>query len=487
MRLSPTFLAISSLPIFTIASDLESPHTSAQAQKPDQNQYPFTQHEEILKLDGLSSPSPSESQSQSHSDLSEIISSSPLLSFHRTLCEIESITNNELAVGEFLVQFLQAHNFSIAKQIVPQPEGSEPQGRERFNVYAVPNSDSDSGAEREGDDDGNGPKVLLTSHIDTVPPFLPYKLSAPAPSSSSSSISTSKPDSDSTTSTFNRSTIRIAGRGTVDAKACVAAQIHAVLDLLNASHIAPSTIALLFVVGEELNGDGMSYFSSSPLYQYHLLSTLQTVIFGEPTELNLASGHKGVLVAKVAARGKAAHSGYPWLGRSANSMILPALTVLDQLGDVPERLPRSGKYGNSTVNIGVIRGGIAANVIPAYAEASIFMRLAGGTPHEARTIVEKAVRGVSGGKELDIEFSQGYGPVDIDADVEGFGVMTVNYGTDVPNLRVREGVKRYLYGPGSILVAHGEREALTVGELEQSVHGYQRLVLHALGKERAMK
>jgi acetylornithine deacetylase len=61
----------------------------------------------------------------------------------------------------------------------------------------------------------------------------------------------------------------------------------------------------------------------------------------------------------------------------------------------------------------------------------------------------------------------------------GFDTITVNYGTDIPNLKGNH--KRYLYGPGTILVAHGAHENLTVGDLEEAVKGYEKLILHALG------
>ena len=403
-------------------------------------------------------------------DLSDIIAASPLLTLHRALCEVESITNDENAVGQLLVSYLEAHNFTVTAQQVPQPASSKTK-KPRYNIFALPKSSSSSSFSTA--DDGvrkSGPRVLLTSHIDTVPPFLPYQLSAPA-----------KPTPDSSSSTrLNRSAIFISGRGTVDAKACVATQIHAALSLLQSSTVSTSDLGLLFVVGEESTGDGMQHFSASSLHGA-IAETYETVIFGEPTELQLASGHKGVMRVDLTARGKAAHSGYPWLGRSANSMLIPALMVLDRLGDLsPEEggLGRSEKYGNSTVNVGLIKGGVAANVVAEHAEASVLMRLAGGTIEEAKEVVSKAVAGMG----LEVDFSQGYGPVGLDADVEGFGVITVNYGTDVPNLKVIQGVKRYLYGPGSILVAHSDHEGLTVGDLEEAVEGYKRLVLHALGK-----
>ncbi|KPI45438.1 putative carboxypeptidase [Cyphellophora attinorum] len=394
--------------------------------------------------------------------LSNVISSSPVLTLHRALCEVSSVTGNENAVGHLLVSFLEAHNFTVVKQSV----GNYSDGR--FNLYAVPDASKFSGhkdASSGGSDIFQSrPKVILSSHIDTVPPHFNYSLSAPKHGS--------------------RKDILISGRGTVDDKACVATQIAAVFSLLSNPdlNISPADLALLFVVGEETTGDGMKSFSNSDLYEA-TSKDLRAVLFGEPTELKLAAGHKGILMLRVYAHGKAAHSGYPWLGRSANSMILPALMVLDKLGDIPPRkggLPRSKKFGRSTVNVGRIEGGVAANVVPEYAHAEVAFRLAGGTPDEVRRIVRNAISGADPEGLLELEFQQGYAPVVLDAGVDGFEEITVNYGTDVPNLEVGKGVKRYLYGPGSILVAHGANEGLTVGDMEEAVEGYERLVKHVL-------
>jgi acetylornithine deacetylase len=401
---------------------------------------------------------------QTSQDLSSIIDASPLLSLHRDLCEVESISNNELAVAELLVGFLSAHNFTVTTQKVQQPDDSDLKGRERWNIFAVPYVGEQS---NEAGENG-GPKILLTSHIDTVPPFIPYTLSYPS--------------SESASTPFNRSALYIGGRGTVDDKACVATQIYAVLELLATSAISHSDAGLLFVVGEEADGSGMRHFSNSALNK---ALNYNCVIFGEPTELKLATGHKGITMLTITAHGKAAHSGYPWLGRSANSILIPALAVIDKLGSIPESaggLPRSEKYGNSTVNIGFIRGGVAANVVPELAVAKISFRLAGGTAADSQDIIRRAVHSVDPENHLELVFSNGYGPVPLDAGVEGFEEMTVNYGTDVPNLEQREGVKRYLYGPGSILVAHGKNEGLSVGDLEEAVEGYKKLILNALGK-----
>ncbi|KAJ5737506.1 uncharacterized protein N7483_002631 [Penicillium malachiteum] len=388
-------------------------------------------------------------------NLDQIIEDSPLLSFHRDIIKIPSISGDEKNVGEYIIDFLSSQNLTVEKQIVTP--GSETES-ERFNVYAYVG-------------ENRYPDILLTSHIDTVPPFIPYTLQTPT----------------SYTQFINREDVIISGRGSVDAKASVAAITFAVLETLKESPSA--SLGLLFDIGEENSGIGMKHFSNSDLN----LSppTYNTLVFGEPTELSLVAGHKGSLGFKVVARGKAAHSGYPWLGQSAISAILPVLQYLESLQYLsPEQggLLRSEKFGASTLNIGVISGGQAANVVPDYAEATVAVRLADGTPDDTREIIRKAVdRITSGTGSVSLDFGDlngGASPQYLDADADGFDVITVNYGTDVPSLKIHDQgtqrVKRYLYGPGSIHVAHGDNEAITVGELEQAVDGYKKLISAAL-------
>ncbi|EXJ79269.1 hypothetical protein A1O3_08770 [Capronia epimyces CBS 606.96] len=418
----------------------------------------------------------SDSPDPEHDRLSDVIAASPLLSLHRAICEVESVSDDEVAVGKLVISILEAHNFTVKTLSVPSP-GATNTTKERVDIYAYPDLSKYGGdGQITSSETIPKPKVLLSSHIDTVPPHIPYSLSLPKRKGSGSSSA-------------SRKDILISGRGTVDDKACVAVQIQTVLDFLadpaalgTDSVINPSDLALLFVVGEENRGDGMRAFSTSDLYS-NSNANYKAILFGEPTEGKLATGHKGIFMVSIKAYGKAAHSGYPWLGRSANSMILPALNVLDKLGDVPEEeggLPRSEKYGKSTVNVGLMYGGVAGNVVPEFARADVTFRLAGGTAEQVQKVVTDAIRAVDPDELLELNFSQGYGPVPLDADVEGFDTITVNYGTDVPNIEVAEGVKKYLYGPGSILVAHGKNEGLTVGELEDALEGYKRLVKHSL-------
>ncbi len=316
--------------------------------------------------------SPSNRQRPLHPD-ENTFSASPLLALHRDLVKIESISGNEHAVGHYLHNYLGARNFTVETQVVsyagaeiPTAAGFVKSQHDRRNLVAY------HGKKRKT-------RTLLTSHIDTVPPFWPYEV---------------RPHHD------------IWGRGSVDAKGCVATQIIALQELLDSKEVGDGDVALLFVVGEETGGDGMRKAN-------YLDMEWETVIFGEPTELKLASGHKGNIGFNIKAKGKAAHSGYPWLGVNANSMLIPALAALDKL-----ELPSSKKYGNTTLNIGRMEGGVAGNVVAETASAQIQVRIAAGSAGHTKKSVLDAIDAVD--KDLEVEFlNEGYGPVDIDHDVEG--------------------------------------------------------------------
>lgn len=361
---------------------------------------------------------------------------SALLDLHKSLIEISSISGSERNVSDFLGGYLRDRGFTVEAQ--PVKEG-------RQNIFAY------SGKSRKT-------RVLVTSHIDTVPPFWPYE----------------------------RKGDEIWGRGSVDAKGSVAAQVAAVESLLQGAQISKDgDVALLFVIGEEKSGEGMRVANDLGL-------SWEAVVFGEPTELKLASGHKGGGVFTITAKGKAGHSGYPEQGTNAIDLLIKGLASLQQL-----QLPWSDEFGNTTLNIGTIQGGVASNVIPQDASATVSSRVAAGSAEELERLVQKAILEAS--PELEIEFLAGRGPVPIDHDIIGrsnhiyltesviclltricigFETAVMNYGTDIPHLNGDH--KRYLYGPGSILVAHSDHEHLTVSDLEAAVEGYKLIVTEIL-------
>ncbi|KAF7537334.1 hypothetical protein G7054_g3863 [Neopestalotiopsis clavispora] len=341
--------------------------------------------------------------------------SSALLDLHKSLIEISSISGSERNVSDFLGGYLRDRGFTVEAQPVKE---------DRQNIFAY------SGKSRKT-------RVLVTSHIDTVPPFWPYE----------------------------RKGNEIWGRGSVDAKGSVAAQVAAVQSLLQDAQISEEgDVALLFVIGEEKSGEGMRVANDLGL-------SWEAVVFGEPTELKLASGHKGGGVFTITARGKAGHSGYPEQGTNAIDLLIKGLASLQQL-----QLPWSDDFGNTTLNIGTIQGGVASNVIPQDASATVSSRVAAGSAEELERLVQKAILEAS--PELEIEFLAGRGPVPIDHDIKGFETAVMNYGTDIPHLTGDH--KRYLYGPGSILVAHSDHEHLTISDLEAAVEGYKLIVTEIL-------
>jgi acetylornithine deacetylase len=281
---------------------------------------------------------------------------SSLLSLHKSLVEHPSVTGSELNVALFLQTYLENIGFTVELQ---------PVENHRHNVLAY------FGDSRET-------RVLVTSHIDTVPPFFPYE----------------------------RRGDEIWGRGSVDAKGSVAAQITAINLLHQDRRIQEGDVALLFVVGEERGGAGMKAVNALAL-------SWEAVIFGEPTELKLARGHKGGLGFNVTARGKAGHSGYPELGRNAIDILVQGLAKLQSI-----ELPGSKEFGATTLNVGTIRGGVAANVIAQDAFATVSVRLAVDNSTRIRQIIEQVVLEASPWLEVDFS-SYAIGPVQIDHDIEG--------------------------------------------------------------------
>ncbi|GKT40677.1 peptidase M20 domain-containing protein [Colletotrichum spaethianum] len=404
------FLALGSLLPFAATSRIQQP---LGADSP-----PLTPHGSAA-VPGSSSPS---SSAPSWRD--------DLLSLHRSLIEIPSISGNESAAGKFLVDYLTSRGYVSSLQFLP-PRNNNSNETPRFNVLAWKTN------QRQPE-----PRVVISSHYDVVPPHIPYGIS----------------DENITPDT------RISGRGSVDAKASVAAQIIALEDLFSADKVDPDDVMLLFVIGEEDTGDGMRFFSDS-LQEADPPVHFDAVIFGEPTEGKLACGHKGGVFCDITAKGVAGHSGYPWLGKSANEIMIKALAKI-----ITTDLGSTDKWGNTTVNVGQFNGGVAQNVIPAAALARIAVRVAIGPEKDGGNIVKDRIQKIldeTDSESLEMTCTHGYGVVEANCDVDGFETIVANYGTDIPNLKGSH--TRYLYGPGTILVAHGRDENITVADLEEAV------------------
>lgn len=315
------------------------------------------------------------------------------------LMAIESPTAGEGRIVDYVSRWLVARGWNVTVQEVTPGRG---------NVWAS----------------RAGGGVTLSTHLDTVPPYVPPRLEGD----------------------------RLYGRGACDAKGIAAAMLVAA-DVLAAA--GEDRVDLLLVVGEEKGSDGARAANRLP-------ATSRFLVNGEPTESRLALGAKGSLRVHLRTRGREAHSAYPHLGQSA---IEPMLALLPTLKDVS--WPSDPGLGDTTVNIGTIRGGTEANIIPGSCEVELMFRLVGPVD-EVRAQLEAWVAGRA-------ELTYGsHIPAQRFHTIAGFEMSPVAYTSDIPLLD-RWGTP-LLFGPGSIHVAHTPDEFIDIGELRAAVEGYQRLV-----------
>jgi acetylornithine deacetylase len=335
----------------------------------------------------------------------------------KQLVDIESTTYHEAPAGEFLATYLASLGYEVERQPVPQPDPAKTPGAgtgPRFNVYAtLPAS---------------APVLVFSTHMDTVPPFL-----GPC-----------REDAD-----------NLYGRGACDAKGIIAAQIAAAERLREQG----TPVGLLLVVGEERDSAGAKIANQNPRGSRFLIN-------GEPTDNRLALASKGCLRVELYAHGKAAHSAYPELGDSAIDKLLRALENIQAL-----ELPIVEGIGDTTLNVGLIHGGRAPNVIADKAEAHILVRLVG--PSESiRSAIQQACSGL-----VDVEYSLELPFVQMRA-LAGFPTMVAKFTTDIPSLTTWG--EPFLLGPGSIHVAHTPHEKISKQELLDCVNLYVKLAQELL-------
>ena len=327
-----------------------------------------------------------------------------LFELTRQLIDIESITPNERAIGEFLwsrlCQLAQRFNGRAERMHVEQ---------DRQNIFV-----------QFGE-----PSVVLSTHMDTVPPFIP-----------------SSEDAE-----------HIWGRGACDTKGIIAAMIAGAEELLDERR---RNFGLLFVVGEERNSAGAEVARRNPRGSKYLIN-------GEPTGNKLALGSKGALRYEIVARGRMAHSAYPELGESAIEKLLDALERIRRIA-----LPVDDVLGPSTLNIGTIQGGRAPNVIADEARAEIFIRVVGDVA-ETREQVKRAAFPYAAAEEVLFIPAVRLGSID------AIPTTVVAFTTDIPAFDGAWG-QPFLIGPGSIHHAHTNEERIRKSELLEAVALYKRMI-----------
>ena len=326
-----------------------------------------------------------------------------VIEFTRRLIDIPSVSGDEAELACFLGAHLEELGYRVEFQEAAPG---------RSNLIATTSE---------------CPRVVLSTHMDTVPPFIP---------------SSEDPQ-------------YLYGRGACDAKGIIAAQI-AAAERLRADGFRD--IGFLFMVDEEVSSLGARAANNHPI-----ASRCRFLINGEPTNNLLATGSKGSLRVRISTKGRAAHSAYPEVGESAIEKLLDLLEKLRHLS-----WPVDSFFGETTCNIGVISGGTRTNIVPAEAEAQLHIRLTTNS-----SVIKIMLENLVNGTGAELEYISCSEPVRMHT-VDGFERSIVRFTTDIPYLE--NWGQPLLLGPGSILHAHTSHERVEKRELIEAVDLYVRLV-----------
>jgi acetylornithine deacetylase len=328
-----------------------------------------------------------------------------LLDLARALVDVDSTTGREAEACAWLASYLRERGFRVTEQ--PVADG-------RTNIVALVDP---------------RPAVVLSTHIDCVPPFFPSRVEGG----------------------------RLHGRGACDAKGALAAQVTAAERLRESGE---GRVGLLFVVGEERGSDGATAANPTSPGPAFLVN-------GEPTESKLGLATRGAFRVKLRATGRAAHSSQPERGISAIDLLIDALVELRGIA-----LPEDPQLGPTFYATGLISGGIAPNVISPSAEAELNFRTVGPGSEVLERLAPLRSR-------VALETVLEVPPVRMRS-VPGFDAGAFAFTTDIPLLD-RWG-EPLLFGPGSILDAHTEGEHVEIAELEAAVLAYERIARALLGE-----
>ena len=319
--------------------------------------------------------------------------------------KIDSVTPHETAFLHELEETFAELGYVTRRQAI--------EGDRRFNLLATRGEVSD-------------PRVLYSTHVDTVPPHLPVRREGGA----------------------------VYGRGACDTKGGLLAMMHAAERLLS------DQVGFLLVVGEEVDHVGAKRASELGLKPAQ-------IILCEPTVNRVVAAQKGMIKIILSATGVAAHSAYPARGDSALHRLIDALHALRHA-----EWPVDERLGPSTLNVGMLQGGVAANVFAPQAEATLLMRTVAPT---ARYL--PLIRSLCSPHRVQAEILVENGPVFFEPP-EDEAQCVVAFNTDATYLEPIAPV--WLVGPGDIEVAHTDQEHIDLSELRRGIDLYERLGRSAL-------
>lgn len=286
------------------------------------------------------------------------------------------------------------------------------------------------------------PKVLLCSHLDTVPPYI-------SPEINEIPAGTMLPDG----RTAATDDTLITGRGSCDAKGQFFSMWTACRQLAAEGF---NDFGLLLLSGEETGSFGAKAFDRD-------CPGGEWIIVGEPTDNQMVSASKGTKAFNVVVHGKACHSGYPELGHSAVDTFIDIVNRLKSID-----FPVDPELGGTTWNVGKLESANPQNILSPLLTCRIYFR----TTFASDEMVQQTMSALAS-EDVEIEPLGGDTPMHYDV-IAGYGTKTVAFGSDTP--RLSKFRHRSLCGPGSIFVAHTPAEYVLASDLELAVAQYADMV-----------
>ncbi len=342
-------------------------------------------------------------------------------------------TPNDGIVG-WIRTYLQGLGIHVA--VIPGPEG------DRSNIFATIGPGDIAG-------------YILSGHMDVVPAREPSWTSEPF--------------------LLRKEADRLYGRGTSDMKGFLAAALAAAPELARANLARP--IHLAFSYDEEAGCRGVPHLLAR---MKELCAPPQGAVIGEPSRMQAVRAHKGKAAARVTIGGRAGHSSRPDLALNA---IHAMSEVLSSVVDEAQRLTL-GPFDSafeppySTLQAGIMSGGLALNIIPDNCRLDLEARaIAGVTPEELLAPIRHSAEILTGqGFSVDWTPLSAYPALSLPKDAplavlleEITGrpsLAAVSYGTEA-GLYQAAGIDAIICGPGDIERAHKPDEYILEDELEE--------------------
>ncbi|MFA4030123.1 MAG: hypothetical protein GDYSWBUE_001612 [Candidatus Fervidibacterota bacterium] len=285
---------------------------------------------------------------------------------------------------------------------------------------------------------------------------------------------------------------KIYGRGACDTKASIAAMLVALRNAARSGrHV---TIMFAATVDEECGASGAKALCKWLVEQFGRDMLPKICIVGEPTDLKIAVAHKGFVRGTIRTTGVSAHSSMPHLGVNAICRMAKVIPLLELYADEVLSKLNHPLLGTPTINIGMIRGGLAPNVVPERCEVVIDLRiLPSQEPIEAWHNLREFIHS-SLAIDFYTEFDQ---PELIDTGMEtspdepavkrlieatrsalgSVEVIGVPYSTDASKF-ASIGIPSVVFGPGRIEQAHSADEFVEVEQVEKYAIALERFLLH---------